>query len=101
MIVIPADRRRDPAYEEEVDGSFRRLAAWFGRVAGRPFNYLPPAVCQLLLEEDQWLAKYAGDPVRLWKDAISEAADRGLVEGKCNPHRLYVFVTPVECGAAE
>ncbi len=99
VIVIPADLPRDPAYEKEVDGSFQRLAAWFGRVAGRPFNYLQPAVCRLLLAEAEWLAKYAGDPVRLWKDAISEAAERGLIEGKCNPQRLYVFVTPVECGA--
>jgi hypothetical protein len=99
VIIVPADRTRDLSYEEKVDDSFRRLAAWFGRVAGSPFNYLPPAVCRLPLAEAEWLAKYGGDPVRLWKDAISEAADRGLIEGKCNPQRLYVFVTPVECGA--
>src|SRR2546427_9675722 len=97
VIVVPADRTRDPTYEEKVDDSFRRLAAWLGRVAGRPFNYLPPAVCRLLLAEAEWLAKYAGDPVGLWKEAISEAADRGVFVGRRDPRRVYVVVAHVGC----
>ena len=99
VIVLPADGDPSLAYVKTVDDSFRRLAAWFGRVVGRPFNYLAPAVHRLELTEAQWLAKYAGEPVRLWIEAISEAAERGAIEGKCNQQRLYVFVTPVECGA--
>jgi hypothetical protein len=99
VVILPADGDPGPAYMETVDDSFRRLAAWFGRVLGRPFNYLPLSVHRLELTEEQWLATYAGEPVRLWIEAISEAAKRAAIEGKCNPQRLYVFVPPVECGA--
>src|SRR2546428_13994329 len=85
VIVVPADRPGELAYEEKVDGSFQRLAAWFGRVAGRPFNYLPPAVCRLLLAEAEWLAKYAGGTGRLLEDATRQAAGHRLLEGACAP----------------
>jgi hypothetical protein len=99
VIVHPRDAVPGTEYEAKVDGSFRRLATWFARVVGKPFNYLPPAISELPLTTEQWLSRYAGEPVTLWKNAISEAAAHDLIAGDCNPQRLYVFVTSVDCGA--
>jgi hypothetical protein len=99
VIVFARDTTRNGDYEEKVNESFRRSAGWFRRVVGQPFNPMAPAVLELPLTADQWLDRYPGEPITLWKDAIGEAAERGLIDGTCNRQRLYVFVTPVECGA--
>jgi hypothetical protein len=99
VIVYPADIPRSLAYEMTVNESFLRLANWFQRIIGKPFNRMPAAWYQKYVTTEEWIAQFPNDPVALWVDAITRAGELRRIAGKCNPKRLYVFVSPAEVKA--